>query len=258
MEFLISALLLKLSGAPGPAPLDTLRVQDPYEQRAIEFEGYPFPVVLDRALGPSWRSRGASHQVRMKCRDGYELTIPLARVLEHRSLLAIRRTDQAAFSLVKKDVTPAKTVDLAPAYLVWENEKDHSIRAEGDYGWPFQLSEVKLEKLGSGDALPLPRQNAGAGALRGYSHFKVHCLKCHSIGGVGGKVGPELHSPQNVTSYWRPGKIEEWILNPASFRVPNGMPPLAPTHPERKRMARELVEYLKGLPPSSAGEHSAR
>jgi cytochrome c2 len=76
----------------------------------------------------------------------------------------------------------------------------------------------------------------------------VHCLKCHSISGVGGKVGPELHHPKNVTTYWRPGKLEAWILSPASFRVPNGMPPIAPTHPDRATLAREIVAYLSSLP----------
>jgi cytochrome c2 len=133
--------------------------------------------------------------------------------------------------------------------LVWENEQDLVIRSEGDYGWPFQWSELALEKLGEGDPLQMPARGASPAALRGYSHFKVHCLKCHSVAGVGGKVGPELHSPQNVTTYWRKEKLEAWILNPASFRVPNGMPPLAPAHPNRAVLAREIVAYLSSLPP---------
>jgi cytochrome c2 len=186
----------------------------------------------------------------MKCLDGYRLSVPLARILKHSALLAVRRTDRSGFTLLKNDVTPAKTVELGPAYLVWENEKDLVIRSEGDYGWPFQWAEASIEKLGEGDPLPLPSRRAGASALRGYSHFKVHCLKCHSLAGVGGKVGPELHSPQNVTTYWRSGKLEAWILNPASFRIPNGMPAIAPAHPDRVALARDIVAYLSSLPPA--------
>jgi cytochrome c2 len=229
--------------------MSKVRVQDPYELTSIEFEGYALTDLLDRVYGPGWRKLADTHQLRMKCLDGYRLSVPLARILKHRALVAVRRTDQSAFTLLKKDVTPVKTVELGPAYLVWENEQDLVIRSEGDYGWPFQWAEASIEKLGEGDPVPLPTRGASASALRGYSQFKIHCLKCHSLAGVGGKVGPELHSPQNVTTYWRPGKLEAWILNPASFRTPNGMPPIAPAHPDRITLARDIVAYLSSLPP---------
>jgi mono/diheme cytochrome c family protein len=250
----LDAASLRAPPAPNASisalPLKRLRVWDPYEQTTIEFEGYGLGDVLDQAYGKAWRTLEATHQLRMKCRDGYRLSVPLSRVLKHEALLAIRRVDAPGFTLIKKDVTPHKQVDLSPAYLVWENELDRAIRAEGDYGWPFQWAEASLEKLGEGDSLLLPKKGSSLAAVRGYSHFKVHCQKCHSIEGEGGKVGPELHSPKNVTRYWRTGMVEAWILNPAAFRVPNSMPPLAPAHPDRKRIAQEIVEYLSSLPES--------
>jgi hypothetical protein len=227
--------------------LHKLRVLDPYEKEEIEFEGYLLTDVMDSVYGEKWRTLANSHQLRMRCLDGYQLSVPLSRILEHRSLLAIRRIGQREFNLLKKDVAPEKLTDLAPAYLVWENIKDLAIRAEGDYGWPFQWTEAKMETLGAGDSIPLPGRGAPAAAFRGFSHFKAHCLKCHSLSGVGGKVGPELHYPRNVTRYWRQELLPEWLLNPASFRMPNGMPPLAPDHPDRTLIAREVVEYLKSI-----------
>ena len=227
--------------------LQKLRVMDPYERAEIEFEGYSLADVMDRIYGDQWRKLESSHQLRLKCLDGYQLSVPLSRILEHRALLAIRRTAQPEFKILKKDVAPEKLTDLSPAYLVWENIKDLAIRAEGDYGWPFQWTEAKIEVLGAGDSIPLPKKGAPAAAFRGFSNFKVHCLKCHSLGGVGGKVGPELHHPRNVTRYWRQELLPEWLLNPASFRMPNGMPPLAPDHPDRALIAREVVDYLKSI-----------
>ncbi|NDF14267.1 hypothetical protein EB061_02955 [bacterium] len=234
----------------GVPPLSRIRVFDPYEQRPVEFEGYSLTEALDRAYGRSWRDLLATHQLRMKCRDGYRLSVPLSRVLKHHAVIAVRRIDQASFTLLRKDLTPERTVELAPAYLVWENERDLSIRSEGDYGWPFQWEEAILERLGEGDPLPLPRKGSSMAASRGYSHFKVHCLKCHSLEGIGGKVGPELHHPVNVTRYWRSGFLERWILHPASIRKPNGMPPLAISHPDRKAIANDIVAYLSSIPPS--------
>lgn len=228
-------------------PLQRMRVLDPYEKTEIEFEGYLLQEVLDSAYGATWRKLASSHQLRMKCLDGYEVRIPLIRALEHRALLAIRRAGQSDFTILKKDIKPEKLTSLSPAYLVWENLSDPVIRAEGDYGWPFQWSEATIEPLGLGDTIPVPKKGSSVAAIRGFSQFKTHCLKCHSLGGVGGKVGPELHSPRNVTEYWRNESLVEWILDPASFRVPNGMPPVAPDHPKRKTLAREVVEYLKSI-----------
>jgi mono/diheme cytochrome c family protein len=259
VRFLDAKTEAREKSSNSPMPLSRLRVFDPYEQGPIEFEGEALPRVLDRVYGPDWRKLANTHQLRMKCRDGYRLSVPLSRILKHQALIAVRRLDQPDFTLLKKDVTPSKRVELGPAYLVWENERDLAIRSEGDYGWPFQWDEASLERLGEGEALLLPSKSTKsasisgaptAAALRGYAHFKVHCMKCHSIAGVGGRVGPELHHPMNVTRYWRPGFLEKWILNPASFRIPNGMPPLAPAHPDRVTLAREIVEYLSSLPSS--------
>ena len=250
---------VRFHGAKKKAPagldlhLHKLRVFDPYEKIEMEFEGYPLRDVLDREFGFSWRKLGPTHELQMKCRDGYRVSVPLSRILEHEALVAIRRADKTGFDLMKKDVTPEKRVQLAPAYLVWENLRDHAIRAEGDFGWPFQWVEASLQKIGENDLLPRPRDGSSKSALRGYSYFKIHCTKCHSLGGVGGKVGPELHYPKNVTGYWQKGRLVEWVLNPASFRIPNGMPPLAPEHPERKKIARDVVEYLGSIPEKNGG-----
>jgi mono/diheme cytochrome c family protein len=242
-----------------PAPsLHSMRVMDPYEKTEIEFEGYLLQEVFDLVYGTDWRKLAHSYQLRMKCLDGYEVKIPLIRVLEHRALLAIRRVGHNDFAILKKDLKPEKLTSLSPAYLVWENLSDRVIRAEGDFGWPFQWTEATLEPLGLGDTIPVPKKGASPAAVRGFSQFKAHCLKCHSLGGVGGKVGPELHTPRNVTEYWRKELLVEWILNPASFRVPNGMPPLAPDHPKRAALARDLVEYLKSISEARRAERKKK
>jgi mono/diheme cytochrome c family protein len=230
-----------------PLSLHKIRVIDPYEKTEIEFEGYLLLEVMDRFYGEQWRKLSTSHQLRMRCLDGYQLSVPLSRILEHRALLAIRRTEQTEFKILKKDVTPEKLMEISPAYLVWENIRDLAIRAEGDYGWPFQWTEARIEVLGAGDSIPIPKKGASPAAFRGFSNFKVHCLKCHALGGIGGNVGPELHYPRNVTQYWRPELLTKWLLDPASFRNPNRMPPLAPDHPNRALIAHEVVEYLKSI-----------
>jgi hypothetical protein len=49
-------------------------------------------------------------------------------------------------------------------------------------------------------------------------------VKCHAINQQGGRVGPELNVPQNVTEYRDEAFLRAWIKNPFTFRV-SAMPP---------------------------------
>ncbi|NDD92427.1 hypothetical protein EBZ37_10115 [bacterium] len=162
-------------------------------------------------------------------------------------MFAIRRTDQSEFTLLKGDVSPPKKVSLGPLYLVWENINDQSVRTEGDYGWPFQVDRMELVDFGARFPRLAPPSNASAQAKLGFAAFRIHCLKCHSLNGEGGKVGPELNFPKNVTEYWRPGLLKAWILNPASFRYGSAMPAISHALPNRAEVADHVLAYLQAM-----------
>ena len=85
----------------------------------------------------------------MTCSDGYKPSVPVRRFLEHRALLAYARTDQPSdFTLLKGDVQPAKRVALGPWYLVWENQRDATVRAEGDLDFRGTLGVDKEAPVG--------------------------------------------------------------------------------------------------------------
>jgi mono/diheme cytochrome c family protein len=151
------------------------------------------------------------------------------------------------FSLLKKDVSPARRAELGPFYLVWQNLSDRVIRAEGDYGWPYQLASVELVDFAARFPKLAPPAGASAAARRGFELYRVHCLKCHSINDEGGKTGPELNYPKSVTEYWRPGPLREWILDPSAFRFRSAMPGLPRELPERGRKVGDIVAYLSAM-----------
>ena len=201
--------------------------------------------VLDLAYGPTWRT---SEELLMTCLDGFQPSVPAQRFIDHTALLAYKRLDQPQqFTVAKPDGKGTKTIDLGPWYLVWENQRDTVVRADLDYGWPYQL--VAFEPVRFLDRFPklAPGANVSPAAQRGFLAWRMHCQKCHMLNGEGGEIGPELNRPMNVTEYWQPKPLRQWVLDPTSVRVPNRMPPLNPGLPNREAVVEDLIAYLTAM-----------
>ena len=119
----------------------TIRVFDPYEEREVAFEAFPLDAVLDAVYSPGWRTR---EELLLSCRDGYQPIVPVGRVLAHAAWLAFDRVDEPGFSILKLESGSRRRINLSPFYLVWENLEDPALRADGDYGWPYQLIGIDL------------------------------------------------------------------------------------------------------------------
>jgi len=78
-------------------------------------------------------------------------------------------------------------------------------------------------------------------AGQGYELFKAQCSRCHSINQEGGRVGPDLNVPQNITQYRPEAQIRAYIKDPLSFRYGN-MP--AFSHLKDQEID-GLIAYLK-------------
>ena len=225
------------------ARAETVRVFEPYEQREVEFRALPFDAVLDALYGARWRSE---EEILFTCRDGYQPTVPVARVLAHRAWLAFERAD-APFTIEKFESGRVRNVSLAPFYLIWENLDDAAVRAEGDYAWPYQL--VGVELIRARDRFPrlAPPADASPAAQRGLREFRIHCSRCHPLNGEGGGIGPELNAAANPAGRRDPAWLRRWIDAPSQL-VPNArMEPLAPDLPDRDAVLDAIVAYLQAM-----------
>ena len=224
-------------------PPVTVTVYEPYEQRDVTFSGIPAADALDRALGPAWRK---SEVLQLIAQDGYTAAIPTQRLLTHKAWLAAARTDRPDFVLDKK-VPKVETVAIAPFYLVWDSKNDPEIRAEGDYGWPYQLATVRTTTYH--DAFPGldPPEPVSPTVARGFALFAQHCATCHSLNGHGGKVGPELNAPHSVTEYWKPEWLRRWIDKPAEIRHNTAMPGLPAHVANRAQAVDDVIAYLTAM-----------
>jgi mono/diheme cytochrome c family protein len=221
-----------------------VEVFEPYERAKVVFTALPLERVFDEAYGPSWRTRDA---ILFSCRDGYEPTIPVRRVLDHRAYLAVDRPGEIGFTVLKDEEGTKKRIQLSPFYVIWENLDNARIRTEGDYGWPYQVVRIDLVSFRSHFREMAPPQNASANVLAGFGAFVAHCSKCHTINGRGGAIGPELNYPVNPTEYLKDEWLRKWIDDPTSMRLAPRMPPLSPDLPERSRIIDEIVAYLDAM-----------
>ncbi len=227
----------------GKVHAEAVTVYEPYELRDVTFRGVPAQAVLDSAYGEKWRK---SEVISLVALDGYTTTVPVSRLLAHKAWFAFARTDRTDFVLDKK-VPKAETVAIAPVYLVWDSVHDAAIRAEGDYGWPYQLASVRLTTFAQAFPGLAPPEHGTSEAAEGFALFTRYCATCHSLDGHGGKVGPELNAPHNVTEYWQPQWLHQWIDNPQSIRKGTAMPGMPAQVPQRQKAIAAVIAYLKAM-----------
>jgi len=230
----------------------TVRVFEPYERREVAFRALPLRGVLDAVYGEAWREAG---ELLFTCRDGYQPTLPVDRILRHRGWLAFERPDRDGFWIRKRESGRRQRIELAPFYLVWENVGDERLRAQGDYGWPYQL--VGMELIRPAERFPrmAPPEDASSAVRRGFAAFRTHCSRCHRIHGEGGTLGPELIGEDASLAGRDPGFLRRWIDDPEQMVPTARMPALNPELPERQETLDAIVAYLLAL--SGGGDGGA-
>jgi len=227
----------------------TVRVLEPYEGGEATFVALPLERVLDTVYGPSWREE---EELLFTCRDGYQPTVPVARVLRHRAWLAFGRVGEPGFTIRKRESGEEKRVEVGPFYVVWENLDDPLILQEADYGWPYQV--IAIDLIRTRDRFPRmsPPRDAPADVAAGFAAFRIHCSKCHRLNGEGGRVGPELNAAAQPVRYRDRDWLRQWIEDPASILPGARMPRLNPALPERARTIDEILAYLSTMAESDA------
>ena len=228
-----------------------VRVFEPYELREVSFRAVPFDRVLDAVFGKSWR---AEEELLFTCRDGYQPTVPVSRVVDHRAWLAFERQGSDGFSIRKLESGRTQQIPLGPFYLIWENRDDAQVRQEGDYGWPYQL--VGVELIRSRDRFPrmAPPATAAPEVLRGFRDFRAHCSRCHPLNGEGGTIGPELNAPASPAGRRDPAWLRRWIDAPSRIAPTARMEALNPALSDRDAVIDALVAYLQAMAEAPVGE----
>jgi len=216
---------------------------DPLFGKTQQYEGYPLQAILN------FFESKANSEIAFIASDGYSVTIDPRTAPVERGLLAIRvfsSPDGKSFPDLK---VGQEMQNPGPFILVWSGDYKELSKLPVPWG----VVEIKLVDKSNylSQAEPNPKtlkqlasQAAVTQVKRGFNLFKDNCIKCHAVNMEGGRVGPELNVPLNITEYWRPLGLAKMIKNPADVRWGSKMPPF-PTLSEPD--IADLISYLSAM-----------
>jgi mono/diheme cytochrome c family protein len=202
---------LQLDALRQLAPVERVTAPDPYYGRTKSFDALPIEPLLAAAFGVSLDELRGGEFV-LRARDGYAVPLPGARLLEGGAYVAF--ADAEGW----QPIGP-QAADPRPFYLIWKHPTQRDLAS---HPRPFQL--VTIERLAVADRpfpAATPRVAAGTPAARGFALFRARCIACHAMNRDGGRIGPDLNVPQNITEYRPAQQIRAYIRDPRTFRYGN-------------------------------------
>ena len=158
-------------------------------------------------------------------------------------MIAIGENGKLGFSQLVRSNN--ERVDPGPFFLVWENIIDVTARKESWLSWPWQLTSIELTSFKREYPNSTPPSTSSTAVKRGFLAFRQHCIKCHTLNGDGGDIGPELNYPVSVTEYWQAKWLSKFIANPQSVRANSKMIPFYRDVENREAQISDILKYLQ-------------
>jgi len=212
---------------------ETVEGFDPYYGKKKRFRALRLSRVLERGFG------GASgldkEEFVLRARDGYAVPMRGSLVTEDGAFVAVEDLDVPGW-----DPIGPQHVSPAPFYVVWSKPEQTNLDS---HPRPWQLDKIEIARFDVVYPHTSPLASEGTAAAKGYVLFRDRCIRCHAINREGGRVGPDLNLPMNVTEYRPEDQIRAYIKNPATFRYGNMPAHTDLTDPDLDA----LVAYLRAM-----------
>lgn len=231
--------LLKADPSQLPKPQAIKVGHDPVYNKAKAYEAYPLAEILNKIVVPD-SLKTDELVIVFTATDGYRVAMAYSDAIAEQGFIAFRDNGEENkkwldFKFGKQTMTPA------PFYLVWPKIGLDEWR----YPWPFQLASLSLEPAKAYFGAAAPATNTNAQVNKGFMLFSRYCIRCHSVNLAGGKVGPELNIPKNITEYFKEQELPKFILNANAYRAGTKMPNFESIITTDD--AEDIVSYLKQM-----------
>lgn len=183
---------------------------DPYYEKEKKYLAFNLTDLLSLAYGKNWAKEQYS-DITFRAYDGYESVAEISKLKNEGGYLVFRDLDF-------DDWEPISFTGAYPGpfYIVWTGKEQ---TAKNGFPWPWQLESINLVKFTDQFPKIVPKtQDKNDPIYKGYTIFKERCVRCHSINGEGGKVGPDLNAPKNILEYRDPEFVKNYIRDPSVYR----------------------------------------
>jgi len=191
--------VFKLSALKSKLEPRRIELYDIEYKKSKRYEGFALGDVLRLGFGDELKS------------PEYNAVAPLSKVSEPGGYIVYADLDSG-----KWEPVGTQGVDPGPFYLVWTGKEQ---TPQNEYPWPWQIASINLMRFQDQYPLVFPKGAAMDSAVyKGYELFKGRCVRCHSMNGQGGKVGPDLNAPKSIVEYRSDYMIKEFIKHPSKYR----------------------------------------
>jgi mono/diheme cytochrome c family protein len=208
---------------------------DPVYKQPKRYRGMSLPGYLNRR-GLMRHDTGPDTQVELKCADGYNPIIPLRAVIRDRAFLASGDLDAPSGQNWIPFAEASSRLNPGPFYLVWPESTPEA------NAWPYGIVAIRV---GTTVALLGPALPRSERFRQGFMLFRVNCMVCHSVNGIGGTVSMDLNVPLNVFEYWQADKLQAFVADPEQFRRNGRMPSFDHLGPTAISDMLKYVEHMK-------------
>lgn len=224
-------------------PAVTITIFEIHEKKERTYKAYSARALFDKIFGKKWKT---TEEIVFISMDGYQASIPVAKFLSYDAYFAFAHDDDSSFTMTNI-LQNNEIVQLGPLYLIWDNIKSKVLLENGASDMPYQVKSIELTTFATRFPNLFPPTKASEEARHGFLHFRKYCLACHMINGEGGGKAFELNYPTSVVEYIKPEYLIRWIENPSSIRYNTLMPGLAQEIPNRAKVTKEIIAYLKAM-----------
>ncbi|ATH08600.1 hypothetical protein BIY24_11785 [Halobacteriovorax marinus] len=213
-------------------------VFNPYTLKPEIYNAFDMKEIFNFIYGKKWRD---SFAFRVSTKDKYSPLIETYKFNERKSYLAYSRSDNKEF--VSLTFYKEKIVDLAPFYLIW-NENKEEVPSRRMSHWPYKVIGFNL--VSSFPEYLIPPKDSNQKLKWGYENVRKHCLACHSLYGHGSTKAGELIS-NNLTKKFSDKELKRFINQPRKVNPRSKMPIFSPKIDNRIDRINNIVIYLRYL-----------